>query len=254
LGIDGAQLDMVRDTLRDWQQIGASEPWYGVLSTAKFLKANLTPAAVKEFYKQGIEETQEVVDRLILKFGDFRPAVALDFGCGLGRLSFAMAAYCDHVIGVDVSPDMLKEAERQSIRLGADNVRFQPHLEADQRVDWINSYIVFQHIVPKLGLTILEGLLDRLNLHGFVSIQLTYFHDNRHLTEVVRDVAAYSIDGEQMKVLAETPRPTGAMAMYDYDLNAVFRLLRLYGLDETRVVQTDHSGCHGLWLLGRKQR
>jgi SAM-dependent methyltransferase len=245
---------MVRDTLLDWQQIGATEPWYGVLPDEKFLRANLTPEAIEEFYSRGVQEIREVVDGFIREFGDFRPPVAIDFGCGLGRLSFAMAAYCEHVIGLDGSPGMLEEAERQKIRLGANNVRFLPHLADEQRADWINSYMDFQHIDPKHGLAILDWLLPRLNMHGFYSIHFTYFHDNSHLTEAVRDVAAYSFDGEQMKVLAETPPQTGAIGIYDYDLNAVFRLLLLYGLDETDIVQTEHGGCHGVWLFGRKYR
>jgi trans-aconitate methyltransferase len=245
---------MPRDTNLDWLKIGASEPWWGVLTTEKFLKANLTPAIIEEFYQSGVSEMREIAESLSDRFGAFKPAIGLDFGCGPGRLAFAMAAYSQKVIGVDISPAMLAEAEKRKAACGASNVHFHAELHETQRVDWINSYIVFQHIAPRIGLPILEGLLRRLNLGGFISIQLTYFHDRRHLTEVTRDVAAYTFDGERMRVLADTELEVGAMEMFDYDLNSVFRLLDLHGLKQVEVRQTDHGGCHGVWLFGRKDR
>jgi trans-aconitate methyltransferase len=245
---------MARDTNLDWQKIGSSEPWWGVLTAEKFLKANLTPAVIEEFYQTGVREIREIAEYLADRFDVFRPMVGLDFGCGPGRLAFAMGPYCQSVIGFDISPAMLAEAERRKTAGGVSNVHFQSDLHETQRVDWINSYIVFQHIAPRVGLPILEGLLQRLNLGGFISIQLTYFHDSRHLTEVTRDVAAYTFDGERMKVLADASLELGAMEMYDYDLNSVFRLLDRYGLGDVQVRQTDHGGCHGVWLFGRKDR
>jgi SAM-dependent methyltransferase len=249
-----AKSNMARDTNLDWLKIGVSEPWWGVLATEKFLKANLTPKALEEFYQQGVEEIQDVVAQLVRQFDVFKPSVGVDFGCGPGRLALAMGSYCERVIGLDISPAMLAEAERQKIARGVANVHFQTELLEGQRADWINSYIVFQHIAPRVGMPILEGLLQRLNPGGFISVQLTYFHDSRHLTELTRDVAAYTFDGEQMRVLADAALEIGAMEMFDYDLNGVFRLLDRHGLGEVQVRQTDHGGCHGVWLFGRKER
>src|SRR5690349_588626 len=38
--------------------------------------------------------------------------VALDFGCGVGRLSAALATHFDRVVSVDISPPMIAEAKR----------------------------------------------------------------------------------------------------------------------------------------------
>jgi trans-aconitate methyltransferase len=245
---------MPRDTQVDWQEIGATEPWYGVLSAEKYLKANLNAAAIEDFYEQGRGEIDEVVQTFGQHFGSFRPSRGVDFGCGLGRLTFAMTKHCAHVVGLDVSNSMLEEAERQRSTRSIRNASFQLTLNDSQRFDWINSYIVFQHIVPRQGISLLENLLRRLDVNGFVSVQLTYFHDSRHLTEITRDVAAYTFDGDQLKVLEEVEQKAGIMEMYDYDLNNIFRLFRRYGLDQTFASQTDHGGCHGLWLFGKKQR
>ena len=72
----------------------------------------------------------------------------LDFGCGAGRLTFAMAKYAKEVVGVDVAEGMLRVArERIDVRK-IRNVELRTTLPAEQ-VDWINSLIVFQHIPPR---------------------------------------------------------------------------------------------------------
>jgi tRNA/tmRNA/rRNA uracil-C5-methylase (TrmA/RlmC/RlmD family) len=244
---------MNRNTDSDWEKIGDTEPWYGVLATEKFLRANLTPAAIEEFYAQGSSEIEYIMMTIQRHFGEFKPRSAVDFGCGLGRLAFAMAKHSSHVIGIDISPGMLAEAEEQRARRGLLNVSFTTDIQTIEKTDWINSYIVFQHIAPRHGFALLENLLSRLNEHGVISIQLTYFHDQRDMASLNRDAAAYFYDGESMKIYATPHSEPGQMSMFDYDLNNIFRLLYSYGIQQTLVHQTDHGGCHGLWLFGVKE-
>ena len=49
---------------------------------------------------------------------------ALDFGCGVGRLSLALASKFGNVVGVDVSQSMLKEARRNAALINTSNVLF----------------------------------------------------------------------------------------------------------------------------------
>jgi len=48
----------------------------------------------------------------------------LDIGCAAGHTAFAFAPHVREVIGVDLSPEMLVEAERQAAARGLTNVRF----------------------------------------------------------------------------------------------------------------------------------
>jgi ubiquinone/menaquinone biosynthesis C-methylase UbiE len=41
---------------------------------------------------------------------EFAPRKILDFGCGVGRSPVAFAAMAEEVVGLDVSPAMLREA------------------------------------------------------------------------------------------------------------------------------------------------
>src|SRR4029450_1971208 len=65
---------------------------------------------VDAFFALGREEVDGVFaefQRLGLSPGRQR---ALDFGCGVGRLSQALAEHVDEVIGIDISPTMLEKA------------------------------------------------------------------------------------------------------------------------------------------------
>jgi ubiquinone/menaquinone biosynthesis C-methylase UbiE len=49
---------------------------------------------------------------------------ALEVGCGVGALSFKLAAKCSKVVGVDISQRMISYAERKKLKLGVTNVEF----------------------------------------------------------------------------------------------------------------------------------
>jgi SAM-dependent methyltransferase len=76
---------------------------------------------------------------------------ALDHGCGLGRVTRALASRFDEVVAIDVSPEMVRRAEELHPPAEFPNVRFQATdgvhlpLEADS-VDFVFSYEVFQHL------------------------------------------------------------------------------------------------------------
>ena len=57
------------------------------------------------FYATGRAEIEHLMGRLDCKRGR-----ALDFGCGIGRLTVALAEYFDRVSGVDISPEMVARA------------------------------------------------------------------------------------------------------------------------------------------------
>ncbi len=243
---------MARDTAEDWKAIGAGEPWYGVLAAPEFLSANITEAAKDAFYAQGVDEIRWVVDRIRSFDPNFSPSSGLDFGSGLGRLSFAMSSFSSSVFGVDVSPDMIAEAEKQKSLRGYSNVHFGQSIPDGRKFDWINSYIVLQHILPRSGYRIIESLLSSLSVGGWTSIQLTFAHDHRDITSLLRDNYAYQYDGEVANILEFKEAPIGDVSMYDYDLNKVLFMFIRAGIDSLNLADTDHGGAHGFWIFGRR--
>jgi 2-polyprenyl-3-methyl-5-hydroxy-6-metoxy-1,4-benzoquinol methylase len=244
----------MRDTDADWNNIGRTEPYFGVLAGEQFHSSRLTPSALVEFYQSGIADVEHI--RSVASRTVGLPASIdriCDFGSGVGRLTFALASYGRTVVGVDISDGMREEATKRSIERSLSNVEFVAAVPNGD-FDWINSLIVFQHIPPRRGIQILQTLTSQLSSGGILTIQLTYAHDRRHVAEIVRDLNEYVYDGENVRGLTHSEdEGVGEMRMYDYDLNAVFRVLHRSGIRKIWTEHTDHAGCHGVWLFARRE-
>lgn len=139
-------LEFVRKT---YETLGKEDPLFGVLSNKKYRHNKWDPG---EFFRTGEEEIRDVltyVDRLGLKLNYER---ALDFGCGVGRLSQALAGPFQEVVAVDISKLMLEHAKKYN-RHG-NRIHFIHNTTNDISVlasnlfDFIYSNITLQHIPP----------------------------------------------------------------------------------------------------------
>ncbi len=164
----------VRDMKRNWDKMGKLDPFWAVLSDPD-KKGNKWDVA--EFYATGVAEVAGVisdVERLGLTPGR---GTALDFGCGVGRLTQALAAHFSKVTGVDISPSMIERARglnRQGDKCefvlndAADLKRF-----AESSFDFVNSSITLQHIEPIYSKVYLAEFMRILKPGGVLFFQLT---------------------------------------------------------------------------------
>src|SRR5687767_15081390 len=65
-----------------------------------------------------------VLDRLRAAFGLDGTGWLLDLGCGTGELARPLHADFEGAVGVDSSPEMVAEAQRQSEHAGITNIRW----------------------------------------------------------------------------------------------------------------------------------
>lgn len=100
----GVSFDDVR---RDWIRLGEQDPLWAVYVAADKRGGRWDPA---EFLATGRADVAR--SAAWLASVGVRPqwGRVLDFGCGAGRLTQALAHYADEVVGVDVSPPMLTVA------------------------------------------------------------------------------------------------------------------------------------------------
>ena len=92
-----------------YEKFGAEEPFYAVLTEEKYKRKQLDEEL---FFKTG-EDLLARQMKLIQDRGiQISRGRALDFGCGVGRLTNAMATYFDEVIGVDISSTMIGNANQ----------------------------------------------------------------------------------------------------------------------------------------------
>jgi len=135
-----------------WEWFGKNQPYFGVLVDTKYTNEQLNEEAKNNFFASGKAHVDFVLETIKEHFDtNFTIQRALDFGCGVGRLTIPLSAACGQVVGVDASPSMLQEATKNAKEMAAENIEF---LLADddlskvesESFDFINSFIVFQHI------------------------------------------------------------------------------------------------------------
>lgn len=103
-------------------------------------------------------------------------SAALDFGCGVGRLSQPLASHFDRVVGVDVSAEMIRLAN--DINQHPDRVRYVCNVRDDLGIfpadefSFIYSNVVLQHIVPSRALAYLGEMIRVLAPGGLLVFQL----------------------------------------------------------------------------------
>lgn len=109
-----------------------------------------------EFFGTGERDVAELMRYVDDRGARPRPGRALDFGCGVGRLTRALAPLFERVDGVDVSPTMIERA-----RGFTTDPRVQYHVGAspdlgtfpDGSFDLVLSILVLQHIPPPFNET-----------------------------------------------------------------------------------------------------
>src|SRR3981081_267124 len=108
-----------------------------------------------EFYNRAIHLEQRLALEPWGKVGA-GPRV-LDVGCGVGRWSRLLAARGADVLGVDLSPTMIAQAQQRAAAEGvADRCRFRvqdvSNLDVGERFDLILGVTVLQHILDPVAL------------------------------------------------------------------------------------------------------
>jgi FkbM family methyltransferase len=157
---------------RVWQTLGREDPLWAVLSQSDKRGGRWQ---ADEFFATGRLEIDAQLAALALQGLPQRRELALDFGCGAGRLSRALATHFERVIGVDVSASMIAAARE----LNADvaNIEFRenasPRIEhvADASVDFVFSHITLQHIPTALAAGYVEDFLRILAPGGVAVFQ-----------------------------------------------------------------------------------
>jgi SAM-dependent methyltransferase len=99
-----------------------------------------------------------------------RTSRALDFGCGVGRLTRALGRRVDHVLGIDISEGMVERAG--SFNAESENLEFAVHHDPDLRrfgdatFDVVSCLLVLQHIPAAERAERFLGELVRVLDHG----------------------------------------------------------------------------------------
>jgi 2-polyprenyl-3-methyl-5-hydroxy-6-metoxy-1,4-benzoquinol methylase len=132
----------------NWEGFAKTDPMWSILTVKRFSKNKWDK---DEFFNIGELEIKEWFERFN-ELENVSSARALDFGCGVGRLTQALCQRFTSVTGVDISETMIALAnEYNKFPLQCNyRVNDQPDLSLfeDNSFDFICSHITLQHI-PK---------------------------------------------------------------------------------------------------------
>jgi 2-polyprenyl-3-methyl-5-hydroxy-6-metoxy-1,4-benzoquinol methylase len=167
---------------KNWTELGENDPMWVVLTEQDKRGGKWTP---EEFFATGREEIGQVLQRIREAGVSVLAGTALDFGCGLGRLSQALAGHFQHVDGVDVSASMIRGAQKYNKR--PEKVEYHLNAKTDlslfpkNRFDFIYSNIVLQHIPTRHQLLYVAEFMDLLKIGGVAHFQTLHTHGLRAL-------------------------------------------------------------------------
>ena len=187
-----------------WEDAAKIDPLWAILSDPimRGRKWNL-----RDFFESGRREIS-LLEHQLRRLGRFpRGERALDFGCGVGRLTQALARSFPQVLGVDVSPTMVRLAE--GLNRHGDRVRYvvidRPHLDGvpSDAFALVYSDIVLQHVEPDRAAGYIAEFLRVLVPGGVAVFQLP----SQRSGESSRAAVSMPLDAYRAEVQILEPPP-----------------------------------------------
>lgn len=158
---------------KNWEIFGKTDPLWSIL-TAPGMEGNKWDT--DQFFETGRREINSLLEHLTSLGLSPNTGKALDFGCGVGRLTQGMAEHFQFVCGVDIAEPMIAKAE-QFNKFGDHctyhiNIQDNLLLFGDGEFDFIYSNIVLQHMKPYYSRKYIAEFLRILKNEGLLVFQL----------------------------------------------------------------------------------
>lgn len=159
---------------QDWEELARLDPLWAIVTApeGKFGKWGL-----QKFFQTGEDEIRQVMEAVLRLRPSPARQTALDFGCGVGRLTRALTKYFDHCYGVDISESMVLKARElngdfpacEFLVNSTENLEMFP----SNTFDMIYTMLVLQHLSKKsLIKSYLKEFVRTLKPGGLLVFQL----------------------------------------------------------------------------------
>jgi ubiquinone/menaquinone biosynthesis C-methylase UbiE len=225
---------------QQWEALGTEDPYWAVLSDPEKKGGKWDKS---DFFQTGVEEICDLLAKISQLGIKPRLGLALDYGCGVGRLSRALASSFQKVLGVDISEAMLSEA--RSINAKYSNLEFLRNNGesltdvADETVDLIYSNLVLQHSPRKIQRLLIREFCRVLRPKGVLVFQTPSHQDLKTVGGLV-----HFLTGNLVSKLATRIRygKRHVMEMHHLRQHEVLALLKENGLKIIATETCDAAG------------
>jgi 2-polyprenyl-3-methyl-5-hydroxy-6-metoxy-1,4-benzoquinol methylase len=172
----------LKDIRKNWTLLGNEDPMHAIL-TDPAKTGNRW--AMDEFFETGRAEVKQMLEVCSQKGGMVSHGRALDFGCGVGRLTQALAEHFESVDGVDISGSMIDNAQKLNRFQGRVayhvNVREDLNLFQPGQFDFMCSLFVLQHMPAVLQRNYIRDFFRLLKPGGIAYFQTIHTQGWRNL-------------------------------------------------------------------------
>ena len=161
------------DFQKTWDALGGTDPLWAIL-THEDKKGRRW--AADEFFATGVREIKTLITELRSQGRALGSRAALDFGCGVGRLTQPLTEHFDEVVGVDLSPAMVRLA--QAHNRAPDRCRYVVNAAPNLGIfptgsfDLVLSYLTLQHMPPRYSTRYLREFVRVARTGGIICVQL----------------------------------------------------------------------------------
>ena len=172
---------MIKQIMSSWDKLAQDDPLWAILTHDERAGGAWNE---DEFFATGVADVSAVLARLEQLHEMPALTRALDFGCGVGRLTRALAQCFIAADGVDVSRVMIERAVAR--QPGSANLRFLHNPRADlarlkgTEYSFILSLISLQHMPEKVALRYIDDMCGLLMPGGVAYLQVSTHLDTNH--------------------------------------------------------------------------
>ncbi|MGC9947875.1 MAG: class I SAM-dependent methyltransferase [Bryobacteraceae bacterium] len=163
----------LQELQENWNEFGKRDPLWAILTYPGRRGGKWDP---EEFFASGRDEISDLMRQARDLRLPARQEAALDFGCGVGRLTQALCACFERCGGVDIAPSMI-ELARQYNRCGAQceyflNPNDDLQIFPDNSFDLVYSNRVLQHMRPRYSIAYIREFVRVVRPGGLVVFQI----------------------------------------------------------------------------------
>jgi len=253
--------DTMNTGKHNWEKFGKKDPYYWVTTDSRYKDSKLTKNVQKHFFDSA-DKYLDSIFKVIRKHLDssFNPERALDFGCGVGRVTIPLARHCNYVLGVDVAESMIAEAEKNRELYLLYNIEFSTlaknPISLTDSFDFVHSIYVFQHIRTKQGFKTIIQLIDALKENGIGMLHFITFQAQRPIKKkIIYWLCANIPMFNAINNIRKGKSFSAPMyEMNNYPLNKLFEILREKECSHIYVRHTKEGPYHGIMLFFQKKR